>query len=126
MEQAEHKVCRHEAPAPLSPALLPPECPVSLFFLAGSGMTSEVELRLPLLLQTSLTLAHPAPLPCGPTLVFLSFSLHLGVGAGRGQLVSSCRAGPLPGPPLVKGRESGSPRVSLDTEISFSSPCSEG
>lgn len=72
MEQAKLKVCRQKAsvsdprcqaataPAsgcPFSPALLLPVVPsglVSLFFLAGSGMMSEVELTLLLVFANGL------------------------------------------------------------------------
>lgn len=92
---------------PLSPALLLPVVPnglVSLFFLAGSGMMSEVELTLLLVFaKSSLRLPavlHPCSLPLdvsssGPGLGFLAFSLHL-----REQAGGLCLEPPLtPGAP---------------------------
>lgn len=112
MEQAKLKVCWRKAGLavppgssasprrPFSPALPPPgllNALVSLFFLAGSGMALEVELRLLLLLQMSLVLARPASLLCGPTLGFLAFSLHLGQQAGDQAAGGDRWAGPQPG-----------------------------
>ncbi|XP_039095195.1 E3 ubiquitin-protein ligase MGRN1 isoform X4 [Hyaena hyaena] len=92
---------------PLSPALLLPVVPnglVSLFFLAGSGMMSEVELTLLLVFAKSSSRLPAVPHPCslpldvsslGPGLGFLAFSLHL-----REQAGGLCLEPPLtPGAP---------------------------
>lgn len=118
MEQAKLKVCRQKAsvsdprcqaataPAsgrPFSPALLPPVVPgglVSLFFLAGSGMMSEVELTCCYSfckLSSSRLLVVPHPLLFPPWVLALWAK---DVVFWHFPCISGSRWGPLPGPLL--------------------------